>query len=136
MARRLGLLAMLVPVLVCLSSIGVCKAVAMPLPGVARVDADCSGEMRGMVTAADDGLALRRARVVLRHEATREIVSVQNTGKAGRFAFGQLPAGVYSLEASATGYLPAILAPIVVRVGRETRVERVSLAPDKGHPAS
>lgn len=106
-------------------------ALALELPEAPRVDASITtGEMRGVVTDSSDGIGIRKVRMVLRRGGTREVISL-HTDKAGGFRFEALPQGVYSLEATAVGYLPAILAPIVVRPGKDTRIEHISLTPER-----
>jgi len=107
---------------------------AAPLGEPPRVETERQGEMRGVVTSAEDGLGLRQVRLVLRRG--REVVSVLRTGKGGRFAFDSLDGGIYSIEAQAAGYLPRILAPITVRPGRDSRVEHITLTPARDGRAS
>lgn len=102
---------------------------AVPRPEPARVDPTMgSGEVRGVVTGAENGLGLRRVRMVLRQNESSKIVKVKHTDKGGSFSFDDLPAGVYSLEAQAAGYYRKLVAPIVIRAGK-ARLEHITLTP-------
>ncbi|MEO0604797.1 MAG: carboxypeptidase-like regulatory domain-containing protein [Myxococcota bacterium] len=127
MTRRLAMLALLVSATFVFAP----PTEAAPLSEAPRVDAKVRlGEMRGVVTGADDGLGIRKVKMTLRRDGTREVVSVKRTGRNGAFTFDDLPRGVYSLEATAVGFLPRILAPILVQPGKDTRVEHISLTPE------
>ena len=115
---------------------GPTEASAAPFGELPRVDTPLAGHMRGVVTSAADGVGLQRVRLVLRRAGTREVVNVSHTERGGRFDFEALRSGVYSIEARAAGYLPAILAPLVVRPGKEARVEHITLTLEGGGRAS
>lgn len=129
MTPRIGLLALMMSVLV--GVVTPTEAPATPLPEIPRVQPQPQrGEMRGVVTRSDDGLGIREVRVVLRRDRSREVVSIERTGRGGAFTFDDLPQGVYSLEATAAGFEKQVLAPIVVKPGREVRLEHITLTPE------
>ncbi len=112
---------------VCLEPAGL----AAPLAEAPRVATEAPvGEMLGVVSDSEDGIGIREVKVVLRRDGSRKEVSVERTRRGGRFTFHDLPQGVYSLEASAVGFLPRTVGPIVVKSGRETRVEHITLTPE------
>ncbi|MEN0063738.1 MAG: carboxypeptidase-like regulatory domain-containing protein [Myxococcota bacterium] len=131
MVRRLGIWGLLASLWIAAAP----PVFAAPLPDAPRVDApEACGEMRGVVTGADDGLGLRKVRVLLRRDGTREVVEAQRTSRSGHFTFDEIPSGIYSIEAQAVGYIPTILAPIVIRRGK-VRIENITLTPDSdGQP--
>lgn len=126
MARQLGLIGLIVSCLVCLGSPAL--AGPGPRPVIPRVETVTTGEVRGVVTGAEDGLELRRVRLVLRQDASRKVVSIEHTDQGGEFVFDDLAAGVYSLEAQAAGYFRTIVAPVVIRTGK-ARIEHITLTP-------
>ena len=71
-----------------------------------RGSLQASGSIAGTVTAAADGTALSRARVILSSsQSTSSQVAV--SGDDGRFAFAEVADGSYELRVMRSGYAPA-----------------------------
>src|SRR5579871_5888764 len=93
-----------------------------------------TGRILGRVVSADTGDALRNARVLL-SPAPDSATPVMTDGD-GRFSFGSLSAGTYTVLAAKTGFAPSAVAgaaskrpvSVVVRDGAEVRDVIVPLA--------
>jgi len=76
----------------------------LPDAATTGADEDEGARIEGRVLAADSGRPLRRAQVRLAAADSRE-QRISSTDDEGRFAFGSLPAGRYSLRAAKAGYV-------------------------------
>lgn len=95
-----------------------------------------SARLRGVVTTEQAGLALPRVSVTLRSESHQGFIRVRATGPEGAFEFDELPAGLYSLEASHAGYKRLLLEPILVIEGSERREHLTLRESDSPRPQS
>ncbi|MEU9733488.1 DHA2 family efflux MFS transporter permease subunit [Streptomyces sp. NPDC048002] len=77
-----------------------------------------AGRLTGSVLT-EDGTAVRDATVTLT-DGHGQVVATTRGGTEGRFAVPELPAGDYTLAATAPDHRPAAL-PVTVRAARETR---------------
>ena len=103
----------------CLVSWGVAHASpASPATGTAS--------LRGVVTHVDDGMLLHRVSVTLRSETNHGFIRVRATDRDGAFGFEELPAGVYSLEATRDGFERFTLEPLLL-LDDTVRNEHISL---------
>ena len=85
-----------------------------------------SASLLGVVTTHDHGAALNHVSVTLRSETNHAFIQVRATGRDGAFQFDELPAGIYSIEATRAGFERATVEPILVLEGT-VRTEHVTL---------
>ncbi|HXW18453.1 MAG TPA: carboxypeptidase regulatory-like domain-containing protein, partial [Candidatus Acidoferrales bacterium] len=83
-----------------------------------------TGAISGSVQDAS-GAAIAGARVIITSEATGQIVRELISDSSGLFSANLLPAGMYSIEASATGFSPTKFSGIEVRVTETARMAAV-----------
>ncbi|HHO49707.1 MAG TPA: carboxypeptidase regulatory-like domain-containing protein [Deltaproteobacteria bacterium] len=91
--------------------------------------------LMGVVTAAEYGLSLSRVSLTLRSESNHAFIQVRATDHRGAFRFDELPAGIYSLEATRAGFERTTVEPILVLEGT-TRSEHVTLQSSHTKPRS
>jgi hypothetical protein len=96
-----------------------------------------TGRLAGRVVAEETGDPLRNARVVLSPGAAEAPVVL--TDGDGRFAFGRLPAGRYTVSATKSGYAgssalarTAVRRPVIVAVGDGAGVTDVIVSLPRG----
>ena len=77
--------------------------------------------VHGVITSHSSGFSLPRVSVTLRSTTDDSFVRRGATDRAGAFRFENLPAGLYSLEASYAGYQRVTLAPFMVLDGVERK---------------
>ncbi|MDF9814266.1 MFS transporter [Streptomyces sp. SPB162] len=82
-----------------------------------------AGGLAGTVLGAIDGLPVVEAMVVVT-DVRGEVLGTGKTGDSGSFAFGELPAGDFTVAVNAPGFRPAAL-PVEVAGAGATRVEVV-----------
>ncbi len=112
----------LVPRRTCLCAIALCALLGIAAPSSLRAQ---SGSAIVSGTVVDpDGKAVQNADVSVKNETTGAVTKVK-TGSDGRFAASALPAGVFSIEASAPGF--AVTQHGAVRLSA-TGMEDVSIA--------
>ncbi|MBX2798274.1 MAG: carboxypeptidase-like regulatory domain-containing protein [Myxococcales bacterium] len=114
--------------------VGLAALLAWSASGTALANPSPRGHLHGVVTS-HDGALLDRVSLTLRSK-TEGVIEMCATDRDGVFAFDEIPAGLYSLEASKEGFERMTVAPIVVVEG-STRHEHVSLdASRRPGPAS
>lgn len=118
---------------------GVALAVMVAL-GVSSTSAAASpsidaGVLRGVVTTGEHGLSLSRVSLTLRSESNHAFIRVRATDQRGTFHFDELPAGLYSLEATRAGFEETTVEPILVLEGT-TQIEHVTLQERQAKPRS
>jgi len=94
---------------------GVARGLALLLAGTSFVSVAQAGEVVGSVADASGTRALQAASVRL-----IELGRVATTGRDGRFSFGDVPAGTYTLETSYVGADPVRQSIEVPETGRIT----------------
>ncbi|KAA6320244.1 hypothetical protein EZS27_029962, partial [termite gut metagenome] len=83
----------------------------------AKVSAQPSGKIRGVVTDAASGQTLPYVTVVVLN--TNPIVGT-TTDEQGAFTLPTLPVGRYNIQASFIGYEPATIREVMVSSAKET----------------
>lgn len=73
-----------------------------------RLAAPAAGIIIGAVTAGDTGRPLRRVRISLADTSQDVVVAIATTDLQGRFTFGSLPAGTFTLKAAKAGFLEVV----------------------------
>jgi hypothetical protein len=96
---------------------------ALSAPASASPASETTGRLEGVVTGQRYGLALPAVSVTLRawrpqvRAGELPLVSVRQTDRNGTFAFDDLPAGLYALEATGEGQQRATVSPVLVVPG-------------------
>lgn len=97
-----------------------------------------TAQIRGRVVAAETGMPLRRAQVLL-NSSESQFRRAATTDSEGRFEFADLPAGRFSVSASKSGYVGLqygqrrpFEAGTPVRVAESEHVERIDFALIRG----
>lgn len=104
--------------------VGLATWFAFGVPGTAFANPTPRGHLHGVVTS-HDGALLDRVSLTLRSK-TDGAIEMRATDRDGVFAFDEIPAGLYSLEATKEGFERMTVHPIVVVAG-STRDEHLSL---------
>lgn len=92
-----------------------------------------TASLGGRITSADAGKPLARARVVLT-APTLSAPRVVITGPDGRYEFAKLPAGIYAIDVSRSGYVPQqygerrAAPPVAVPIAEGQRVTGIDVA--------
>ena len=91
---------------------------------VAFAQGGATGAISGSVQDAS-GAAIAGAKVAVIDEGTGQIVRDLTSDSTGLFSAPLLPAGTYSVEASAPGFAPTKFSGVVVRVTENARMTAV-----------
>ena len=97
---------------------------ALCAPAWASPSSSTTGRLEGVVTGQRYGLAIPSVSVTLRAWGPQvragdslPVVEIRQTDRDGTFAFDDLPAGMYSLEATGTGQQRTTVSPVLVVPG-------------------
>ena len=101
-----------------------------PAPTADRPAAvSASSAVGGLVRDAATGQPVEFASVALLRAADAGVVQATYTDAAGRYAFGPVPAGAYTLAVSFVGYAPGTVAAFAVAAGVPVQLGLVALQP-------